>query len=110
MGRHGFLLVLALLLIGVSGCGYRLGYVKPARYGHLESIYIPTFKNETLEPRSAVLVTNAVIQQIQRDGTYRVGTASNSDAALEASIVRLERRQARSARFNTSHNVGTLPL
>jgi hypothetical protein len=88
-------------MLGGVSCGYRLGYVKPSNYGHIESIYVPTFTNETLEPRSAVLVTNAVIQQFQRDGTYRLGTKQNADAVLEASIERLERRQARSARFNT---------
>ncbi|MGY8686655.1 MAG: LPS assembly lipoprotein LptE [Verrucomicrobiales bacterium] len=89
------------MLLVFSGCGYKLGYVKPASYQHVRSLYIPTFKNNTLEPRSSVLVTNAVIQQFQRDGSYRISTADRADAVLEASIVDLKRRQARSARFNT---------
>ena len=96
----GFLVTLSVLL-SMAGCGYKLGYVKPAGYQQVRSIYIPTFKNDTLEPRSAVLITNAVIQQLQRDGTYGVGTADRADAVLEATIVDLKRRQARSARFNT---------
>ncbi len=103
MGRtvlSAFFLSLALLLSGV-GCGYRLGYVKPASFARVERIHIPTFRNDTQEPRSAVLVTNAVIQQLQRDGTYQISNAERSDAILEATIVRLERRQARSVRFDT---------
>ncbi len=96
-----FGLAACFLFLGLPGCGYRLGYVKPEAYARYRTLYIPTFKNETQEPRSAVLVTNAVIQQFQRDGTYRVGNAENADAILEVSIVRLERRQARSTRFNT---------
>ncbi len=93
--------LLAALACVLPACGYRLGYVKPANYSHIRSLHIPTFANDTLEPRSSVLVTNAVIQQFQRDGTYRIGSAKNADAALEAAIERLERWQARSARFNT---------
>lgn len=99
--RIGFLVVVAVVLGAFAGCGYRLGYVKPVKYARIHTLYIPTFKNETQEPRSAVLVTNAVIQQFQRDGTYRVGSADGADAVLEASIVRLNRRQARSTRFDT---------
>lgn len=88
-------------LLGLTSCGYKLGYVKPAKFASVTTIYVPTFKNETLEPRSSVLVTNAVIQQFQRDGTYSVGSANRSDAILEASIVDLKRQQTRSARFNT---------
>lgn len=101
-GQRRWLGVLcSLVLLGLTGCGYQLGYVKPAQYAQVEKLYIPTFKNETQEPRSAVLVTNAVIQQFQRDGTYAVADRDVADAAIEASIVRLERRQARSARFNS---------
>ena len=95
------LLVALVALFGLSACGYKLGYVKPQAFANVKAIYVPTFKNETLEPRSSVLVTNAVIQQFQRDGTYRIASANRSDAILEASILELRRRQTRSARFNT---------
>jgi len=98
--RSSILLSL-LFVLTLSGCGYRMGYVKPVAFQSLQKIYIPTFKNETLEPRSSVLVTNAVIQQMQRDGTYAVANKANADAVLEASITELERRQARSSRFDT---------
>ncbi len=101
MGMLRSLSLALMFLIGLTNCGYKLGYVKPAKFASVTTIYVPTFKNETLEPRSAVFVTNAVIQQFQRDGTYSIGSANRSDAILEASIVELNRRQTRSARFNT---------
>ena len=94
--------VILVLLCGcLASCGYHLGYVKPAAYQTVKRVYVPTFKNLTQEPRSAVLVTNAVIQQMQRDGTYRLSNVRDADAILDASIVSIDRRQARSARFDT---------
>ena len=95
---------LSLLLISVlslQGCGYHLGYVKPVAYAKIQGIYVPTFQNQTQEPRSAVMVSNAVIQQFQRDGTYKMANHEQADAILDGSLVALDRRQARSARFDT---------
>ena len=89
------------IVIG-SGCaGYRLGSVKPATLSHINSIAIPTFKNETLKQRSQVLVANEVIKQVQQDGSYAVGTLSSADAVLHGAITDVRRRQLRSSRTDT---------
>ena len=90
-----------LLVIFLNGCGYHLGHVKPTAYARIQRIHIPTFQNKTQEPRSAVLVSNAVIQQFQRDGTYQIANSNQADAILDATIETIDRRQARSARFDT---------
>ena len=91
----------ASILIG-SGCaGYRLGAVKPATLSHINSIAIPTFKNETLKQRSQVLIANEVIKQVQQDGSYAVGTLSAADAVLHGVIKDVRRRQLRSSRTDT---------
>jgi hypothetical protein len=99
----GLLIVLtssALLLL--EGCaGYQLGSVKPSRFEGIESIHVPLFKNETLEPRSAPMLTNAVVAGLQTDGTYKVGSVNQADAVFEGTFKRIERRQLRSARFDT---------
>lgn len=95
-------LALALVTLSLSGCaGYQMGSVKPQAYSHIQTISVPTFENRTLEPRVSVLVTNAVIKQIQMDGTYKVSTTPNADAELRGVISRIERRQLRSARTDT---------
>lgn len=104
MSRHLLsLFALTAALLGLSSCaGYQLGEAKPAVYSHVNKIYVPTFKNETLEPRSAVLVTNSVIKEIQQDGTYKlVGSAEEADAVLKATIVDVERRQLRGSQTDT---------
>ncbi len=85
-----------------NGCaGYKLGSVKPSVYANINKIHVPTFENATLEPRVAVLTTNAVIKSLQADGTYQITNQENADAVLRGKITRIERRQLRSARKDT---------
>lgn len=97
----GRLLPLAAGLLLSSCAGYRLGADKPARMENITKLAVPTFKNLSLEPRSAVLVTNNVIKGFQLDGTYTIVDPENADAVLHGTIQRFQRRQLRSARNNT---------
>lgn len=93
---------LAFLLVGLVGCaGYQLGAVKPASYAKIERIFVPPFKNDTLEPRISPLVTNAVLKQIQMDGTYKVGSRHHCDAILRGRIERIQKFQLRGVRTDT---------
>ncbi|MFT5466648.1 MAG: hypothetical protein ACI8UO_001748 [Verrucomicrobiales bacterium] len=96
---HLFICGLALALPFLTGCvgGYQVGDVKPSEYANVNTIWVPTFKNETLEPRIAAIATNASISAIQQDGTFKVGNEDNSDVALRARITRIRRNQQRSA-------------
>ncbi|MBL9117794.1 MAG: hypothetical protein JNJ83_22490 [Verrucomicrobiaceae bacterium] len=101
MNRRLFsLLALASLLL--PGCsGYQLGGTKPQRLSHITKLHIPTFENDTLEPRLAVMVTNAVIKQIQAGGAYEIVNADEADAVLKGRIDMIDRSQWRSVRTNT---------
>lgn len=100
--KRWIVLLLPVLSLVLSSCaGYTLGSSKP---GHLQSVtklYVPTFGNKTLEPRLAVMVTDAVIKQIQLSGAYQIVSADQADATLEADIDDLDRSQRRSVRSNT---------
>ncbi len=88
----------AALALALSGCaGYQLGPTKPIAYADIQTLYVSTFANETLEPRLATIVTNAVISQLQQDGTYKTTSKANADAELTGTIRRIERQQQRSA-------------
>lgn len=90
---------LTAIALLVGGCaGYQLGEIKPSTLAHLDSVAVPTFKNQTLEPRSQVLVTNEVIKQLQRDGSYKIGNVATADAILHGTITQIDRRQLRSSR------------
>ena len=100
---------LALLSVFVVSCsGYQLGSVKPTSLSHVESVAVPTFTNKTLEPRSHVLVTNEVIKQLQRDGTFRVADPKRGgDAILRGTITDIERRQLRGSRTDVLRTTET---
>ncbi len=94
-------LVLAPLCLLFSGCaGYTLGGQKPAHLRNVTKIAVPTFENLTLEPRLAVLVTNAVIKQLQNHGSYQIVSKGEADAVLEGKIQTISRSQFRSDRNN----------
>ncbi len=91
----------AVAMISMVGCaGYQLGPQKPERLAGVTRIAVPTFDNDTLEPRLAVLVTNALIKKIQMDGTYLVVSEAEADAVLRGRISNINRRQFRSVRTN----------
>ena len=97
--KHLLLPLLALLLSSCSG--YQIGPTKPSSLQNVTKLYVPTFKNQTLEPRLAVLATNAVIKQLQLSGAYQIVSQDQADATLEGRISDIDRQQYRSVRNNT---------
>ena len=99
--RSFILLPLAFLAVVFSGCaGYKIGPIQPKRLRAVQTIAVPSFKNDTLEPRVEVLMANAVIKQIQQDGTYRVVREKDADAILECTLDEIQRRPSRGVRGN----------
>lgn len=92
----GSIAVWACLSLGCAG--YKLGSVKPSSLADINSIAVPTFFNETLEPRISVMLTNQVIKQMVVDGTYKLGSLETADAVLRGRITSITRQQARSTR------------
>ncbi len=90
--------IFALLLAGCAG--YHVGPVKPSYLKGVNTIAVPSFKNETLVARLEVMLANSVISQMQTDGTFEVGSVNSSDAILEGVVLGLERHPARSLRGN----------
>lgn len=87
---------LALLAFTLSGCaGYHVGSDKPHQMAAVRKLAIPTFKNDTLEPRVDVLVTNAIIKKFQMDGTYQITSVKDADAVLRGTVSDITRRQFR---------------
>lgn len=92
---------LLLLPFFFAGCGgYQLGPATPNYLRNVHAIAVPTFTNNTLEPRLEVLVTNTAIKQFQQDGTFRIVNVDAADATLKAEIIGVGRNPARSVRGN----------
>jgi hypothetical protein len=90
--------VMASLLPGCAG--YQLGPVKPKAFAAIKTVAVPMARNLTLEPRLESVVTNAIIKQLQRDGTYRVVNEKDADAILDLKIEAIIRRPGANASFN----------
>lgn len=102
--KSPILLVIAVGLTAqlFTGCaGYQLGEVKPGVYKDIDKLHVPPFKNLTLEPRFSSLLTNAVLAELQSDGTYEVSNRANADAVLVGEIRQIEKRQLRAVRTDT---------
>lgn len=95
--------IIALSFAGLllSSCaGYTLGGQKPTHLTGITKLAVPTFENQTLEPRIASTVTNALIKQIQIDGSYQIVSEDEAEAVLHGSVTRVSRSQFRSDRRN----------
>lgn len=96
------LIAAGLTALLFTGCaGYQLGEVKPGVYKDIHKLHVPPFKNRTLEPRFSSLLTNAVLAELQSDGTYEVSSRANADAVLVGEIRQIEKRQLRAVRTDT---------
>src|SRR5215216_1987066 len=97
-----FALFLPLFALLFGGCaGYKIGPIQPKFMEGIKTIAVPTFKNDTLEPRVEVALANALIKQFQQDGTYQIVDEANADAIIVGTLERIQRRPARSVRGNT---------
>ena len=102
MNRLPITSLLAAAALLLSGCaGYELGDAKPSAYSGIDNLHVPTFRNETLEPRLSSLVTNAVVRELQADGTYRISNRGNANAILVGQITQIRKTQLRAARTDT---------
>ena len=92
-----FALFLPLAAFFLCGCaGYHLGPVKPRYMAGINTVTVPSFKNDTLRPRVEVLLANALIKQIQQDGTYRVTDGNDADAIIRGTVQQISRSPSRS--------------
>lgn len=96
---HGKLFPAVLAALALAGCaGYHVGSLKPTTMANVNTLAVPTFRNETLEPRVEVLLANTLIKQIQQDGTYKIVDEKKADAIVECTLEEIERKPQRSVR------------
>jgi Lipopolysaccharide-assembly len=88
---QNFFLACALALLCAGCAGYHLGPVKPDVVAGAQSIEIVPFNNQTLEPRLGDAVTQALRENLQADGTYRLATGEPGDIVVTGVIVNYQR-------------------
>ena len=86
------LLWLPLCAVLCSCANYKMGSTpKAAGFEDIRILYVPTAVNETDETAVPGPVTNAILQEIDRDGTFRHARKDEADAILEVTVKRIER-------------------
>lgn len=92
-------IILSALLV-LSGCGYKLGEIRPTAMRSVRALAVPTFKNNTYESRIEVLFADTLVKKLQQDGTYRVVNTGQADAIVNCTIEKIERGALRSVQTN----------
>jgi hypothetical protein len=89
--------LIALLSLALGACAnYQMGSTpKSQGLKDVRVIYVPTVQNETDETDLPGIMTNAILQELDRDGTYRHARKDESDAILEVTIKKVERSAIR---------------
>jgi outer membrane lipopolysaccharide assembly protein LptE/RlpB len=91
--------VLAALL-ALSGCGYKLGEIRPTPMRSVRSLAVPTFKNNTYESRIEILFADTLVKKLQQDGTYSIVNTAQADAIVNCTIEKIDRGSLRSVQNN----------
>lgn len=84
----------------LTGCGYKLGEIRPTPMRSIRSLAVPTFKNDTYEPRLEVLFADTLVKRLQQDGTYQIISEDTADAILHCTITKAVRRAVRAVENN----------
>lgn len=80
--------VLAALFL-IPSCGYRLGGYKPRVLEKMQTFNVTMMANYSLEPEASVLISSALADTLQRDGTYRLTARGESDFRIEGEVSRI---------------------
>jgi len=83
----------ALLLLcsfGLAGCAVYT--FNPAGKSEIQAIAVQRFDNQTTEYELADRLTDLVIDAFLKDGTFKVVSAENADAALSGVLTRYDRK------------------
>jgi outer membrane lipopolysaccharide assembly protein LptE/RlpB len=88
--NHASIIILAILLMAMSACGYRLSGKGSLVPEGARTIAVPAFINSTNEPYVDLEVTKAVVDEFIADGRLRIVDVEAADLALRGIVVNYE--------------------
>ena len=80
-----------MLALGLGSCGYHLGGVKPASMQNMNTFCVEMFENNTVQPNVGVLMTTAIANALQSDGTYRMTPREEADFIVKGTVTNISR-------------------
>jgi outer membrane lipopolysaccharide assembly protein LptE/RlpB len=97
--KYSVVATLAAILI-LSGCGYKLGEIRPTPMRSVRTLSVPTFKNNSYESRIEVMFADTLVKRLQQDGSYSIVNSDQADAILNCTITSIDRGALRSVQNN----------
>jgi len=91
---------LASAALFLSGCGYKLGEIRPTPMRSVRTLAVLNFKNITYEPRVEVLLADTLVKALQQDGTYQIIPEGEADAILSCTLTKVKRTPIRAVQDN----------
>lgn len=79
----------------VCSCGYHLGGIKPEMMKDMNTYCVEVFENNTVQPSVGMLMTTAMTNSMQSDGTYLLAPRSKADFILKGKVAHIERESLR---------------
>lgn len=95
MKKISRILLAGLLPALVCSCGYHLGGIKPAYMRNMDTFCVEMFENNTVQPNVGMLMTTAMANELQSDGTYRMAPRSEADFILKGTVTHISRESLR---------------
>ncbi|MBQ2868882.1 MAG: hypothetical protein IJE88_02530 [Akkermansia sp.] len=87
--------IAGLMALAFSACGYHLGGVKPESMKDMNTFCVEMFENNTVQPSLGILMTTAMGNTLQSDGTYRMAPRSEADFILKGTVTHIKRDSLR---------------
>jgi outer membrane lipopolysaccharide assembly protein LptE/RlpB len=88
--NHNNVIVISLLLMAMSSCGYHLSGKGSLVPEGTKTIAVPAFINNTNEPYVDLEVTKAVVDEFIADGRLHIVDVEVADLALRGTVVKYE--------------------
>lgn len=88
-------IVSGMLALLISACGYHLGGIKPGYMKNMNTFCVEMFENNTVQPNVGMLMTTAMANSLQSDGTYRMAPRNEADFILKGTVTHIERESLR---------------
>ena len=100
-GQKVLRMAVVILTMTLCSCGYHIGGLKPAELQNVHTMSVEVFANNTLEPRAGAMVSSAVAEEIQIEGTYGLVKSTKADVRIEGEVRSISFLQLRSSYTDT---------
>ena len=84
-------LAAAAAVATLASCGYHLGGMKAPAMENMNTFCVEMFANETEHPNAGVLMTTAMANTLQSDGTFRMAPRKEADFVVKGNVRKIER-------------------